>query len=63
MIEVIISHDEVNFSAYFIDSQGYKTKFQGRPKRHLLITSIKEHFEMRKENYELCSIIKKEQSN
>lgn len=60
MIEVIVSRGFNGHSAYFIDSQGYKTIFAARNSLNKLKESIKEHFDMRKENYTICGIIKKE---
>lgn len=60
MIEVIISKGFNGHSAYFYDSKGYKTIFSARNSLNKLKLSIKEHFEMRKEQYTICSVIKKE---
>lgn len=60
MIEVIISKRFNGHSAYFKDSKGYKTLFSARNSLKSLKESIKEHFEVRKENYTICGIIKKE---
>ena len=58
MIKVIISKDWSGFSAYFIDSQGYKTIFTGRNVFKHLEESIFEHFDVLKKDF----IIKKEQA-
>jgi len=56
MIEVFITKNWDGFSAYFIDSRGYKTIFTGRNVFKHLEESIFEHFDMLKKDF----IIKKE---
>lgn len=56
MIEVFITKNWDGFSAYFIDSWGYKTIFTGRNVYKHLEDGIFEHFDMLKKDF----IIKKE---
>jgi hypothetical protein len=56
MIEVFVTKYWNGFSAYFIDSQGYKTIFSDRNVYKDLEESIFEHFDMLKKDF----IIKKE---
>ena len=55
-IEVFVTKNWDGFSAYFIDSWGYKTIFTGRNIYKHLEDGIFEHFDMLKKDF----IIKKE---
>jgi hypothetical protein len=56
LIEVFVTKNWDGFSAYFVDSQGYKTIFTGRNVFKHLEESILEHFDVLKKDF----IIKKE---
>jgi len=53
MIEVFVSKNWNGFSAYFLDSQGYKTIFSERNSYNNLLESIMEHFDVLKKDYQI----------